>query len=618
MLRLWLSASIVLALLAPATALANPGISEFSTAVGARPLGIAPGPDGALWFTEADGQAIGRITVTGSMTEFPLNKPSRQPTGIVGGPDGNLWFTEPGNAGAMGKIGKMTTAGALVKETDTGGSSAPTGITAGPDGALWFTEQGANKIGRITTAASITDVWPTDGTGPTSIALGPDGNLWFTEAGTGTIGRITPGGVVDSFPLPTANSNPSGIVAGPDGALWFAEQAVNQIARITTDGAVTEYPAGSEAMGPEAVAVGADGNVWFAKATNPGAFGRIDASGGHENWLMPTSGVFAKGIAAGPDGNLWLTSSTQDKVMRVIPGPGVETAAASDTSTTSATLRGVVRPASKPTAFYFEYGTTTGYGATTQAGDAGSGTAPVSAATTVSDLAPQTTYHYRLVAANSSDASRGPDRTFTTGAAPPNPLAPPTLDQAPTTTAPPTPVLGRSVVVGAAQGVVKVKFTGTSTFVPLTDNVSVATGSELDTTKGAVKLVSALDTRGHVQTGTFSRGRFKVKQSKTGRGMTDLYLSGPKPGPCSAPKRASASKLAKRRTRSLWGKDNKGRFRTHGADSVATVRGTRWLTEDRCDGTLTRVTQGEVVVREVHRERTKVVRAGQSYLARRK
>ena len=48
------------------------------------------------------------------------------------------------------------------------------------------------------------------------------------------------------------------------------------------------------------------------------------------------------------------------------------------------------------------------------------------------------------------------------------------------------------------------------------------------------------------------------------------------------------------------------------------MRGTRWLTEDRCDGTLTRVTQGSVVVGELRAKRKKVVRAGQSYLARRR
>ena len=50
----------------------------------------------------------------------------------------------------------------------------------------------------------------------------------------------------------------------------------------------------------------------------------------------------------------------------------------------------------------------------------------------------------------------------------------------------------------------------------------------------------------------------------------------------------------------------------------ATVRGTRWLTLDRCDGTLTRVTEGAVAVRDRRRGRTVLVEAGRSYLARRR
>ena len=77
---------------------------------------------------------------------------------------------------------------------------------------------------------------------------------------------------------------------------------------------------------------------------------------------------------------------------------------------------------------------------------------------------------------------------------------------------------------------------------------------------------------------------------------------------------ASASRV--RRVRKLWGRDSGGRFRTHGRHSQATVRGTRWLTVDRCDGTLTRVTKGAVAVRDFRRHRTVVVRAGHAYLAR--
>ena len=65
----------------------------------------------------------------------------------------------------------------------------------------------------------------------------------------------------------------------------------------------------------------------------------------------------------------------------------------------------------------------------------------------------------------------------------------------------------------------------------------------------------------------------------------------------------------------MWG-DGKGKFRTKGQFSSATVRGTRWVVIDRCDGTLTRVVRGSVTVRDVVRKKTVVVRAGKQYLAR--
>jgi hypothetical protein len=46
------------------------------------------------------------------------------------------------------------------------------------------------------------------------------------------------------------------------------------------------------------------------------------------------------------------------------------------------------------------------------------------------------------------------------------------------------------------------------------------------------------------------------------------------------------------------------------------VRGTVWEVIDRCDGTLTKVKRGRVVVRDFRLKRTVVVRAGKSYLAR--
>jgi hypothetical protein len=72
---------------------------------------------------------------------------------------------------------------------------------------------------------------------------------------------------------------------------------------------------------------------------------------------------------------------------------------------------------------------------------------------------------------------------------------------------------------------------------------------------------------------------------------------------------------SKKVIRQLWGAGS-GKFRTKGRYAAATIRGTTWDTIDRCDGTLVKVTQGAVTVRDLKKKRSVVVKKGQSYLAK--
>jgi len=135
------------------------------------------------------------------------------------------------------------------------------------------------------------------------------------------------------------------------------------------------------------------------------------------------------------------------------------------------------------------------------------------------------------------------------------------------------------------------------------------TGTAIDTTNGQITMVAA----GRKQKAWFYDGLFKFRQTRGRRPLTTLSLT----AKLACPKGNSAYTAAKRKRRRLWG-DGKGRFRTQGSFSSATVRGTKWLTEDRCDGTLTRVKKGTVTVRDFARKRTVILRAGQRYLAKRK
>jgi hypothetical protein len=119
----------------------------------------------------------------------------------------------------------------------------------------------------------------------------------------------------------------------------------------------------------------------------------------------------------------WYSEITEDDDflgVQVASRGGPPTATTSNVTNISwnrATLNGTVNPNGLPTTYYFQYGTTTGYGSATGAQNAGSGWSPVSASANTGFLNPGTPYHYRLVSTNSAGTTYGSDQTFTSGSA---------------------------------------------------------------------------------------------------------------------------------------------------------------------------------------------------------
>ena len=148
---------------------------------------------------------------------------------------------------------------------------------------------------------------------------------------------------------------------------------------------------------------------------------------------------------------------------------------------------------------------------------------------------------------------------------------------------------------------------------------TIAYGSVVDVTKGRLTLRTDVGTLLLYGDGTHS-AMFKLKRTfervkGKRRPLVQLTLVGGDFSVCGARRLASAAAVRKAKVvRALWGK-GKGRFRTQGRYASATVRGTFWLTADRCDGTLVQVKQGTIAVRDFTRRRTVSVRAGRSYVA---
>ena len=154
-------------------------------------------------------------------------------------------------------------------------------------------------------------------------------------------------------------------------------------------------------------------------------------------------------------------------------------------------------------------------------------------------------------------------------------------------------------------------------FVPLTDLRNVKLGTELDTTKGRVRLTSPDGSNG-----LFFEGRFKIIRVfliVNGKKVpyTSLVMTGPLPD-CKA--RSTAGFFAapprpgKKVLRHVWG-NAKGKFRTRGKYASATVTGTLWETLDYCDGTLVFVQNGRVDVLDIPRNTHHFVTGGHSFFA---
>jgi hypothetical protein len=94
--------------------------------------------------------------------------------------------------------------------------------------------------------------------------------------------------------------------------------------------------------------------------------------------------------------------------------PTATTGVAVDISPNAARVTGALNPQGLVTTWYFQYGKTKSYGTRTTAQDAGSGTRRVPVGAQLVNLTHKTTYHYRLVATNSSGTTFGNDRTFKT------------------------------------------------------------------------------------------------------------------------------------------------------------------------------------------------------------
>jgi len=525
----------------------------------------------------------------GPATEASLNDPQD----AIELADGSILIADTGN----GRIRRIGTDGVITTVAGTGGGGVltgllalgaeldePTDLTALPDGGYAFVDQGLAEVHRVDAAGNIERV---------------AGSLLNIGLGDGGLAILA------------AFDHPTGVAALAGGGFLVADAGGHRVRRIAPDGTITTAAgtgsAGDAGDGGDAVDAQLSG-PYDVGVTPRGGFYIAD-SGNHRVRHVDTNDL----PAVGPGG------------VDVVPPPAPEITSFPASGAGAAPAWAFRLP---------EAGTTAWCRLRSAAGkvfDWAPCTSPVSY-----DLAshPDGEYTFDVKAKDAAGNSSAhasaryalerpsadtPLRPVTTTAPPERDMVPePGRNQLPPGS--PEPELGRSVSVVAATGVVRVRLPGGRGFVALEDAEALPVGTIFDTRHGEVALSTALDREGNTQTALFRGGKFAVRQSRRGRGRTHLHLRGGDFAACARPRGVAAAiaaaKKKKGKVRSLWGEDKNGRYSTHGRNSAATVRGTEWLTEDRCEGTRTVVRSGAVKVYDRAKRRTVLVRAGRSYLAR--
>jgi hypothetical protein len=367
-----------------------------------------------------------------------------------------------------GHLFEFSEAGAFVDEAMTPRGSSPRGLAVHPNGDLFkvngdlsvekFEPTGlGGDIGQVDDAKATTGLAVDPSSGDLFIDLGGSVNLYAF----GPSGEVLPGpcvpAIFDGCP-PTSSFGDEALdlgaglaVDGSTGILYVADFGVGEILVFTkvvfpdvSTLAATDLTATSATLnGTISADEGPDATCLFEYTTQE-AFNAEGFEGALTAPCDPAGPFTGNGIEA-VSAEVDELSSGTEYVFRIVGsnvngssegdelsfktlGPSVSLGSASNVTATGALISGEINPNGEATSFVVQYVTDEqfqidGYdeaqSAPASPREVGSGTEAVKVAQQLLGLTPDTTYHFRLVATNTTATGAGPDRTFTTFAGSP-------------------------------------------------------------------------------------------------------------------------------------------------------------------------------------------------------
>ncbi len=314
------------------------------------------------------------------------------------------------------------------------------GIAVAPDGSVYVADVGNNRVQRFTAAGTYVSQFGTAGAGdgqfasPIGVGVDPaDGDVLVADRDNSRIQRFSAAGAyesqfdgADGDPL----AAPTRVAVDGTGAIYVLEQ----FSRVQKFDAAGENPAPFAfdvlTTAPHELAIDpANDRVLIAQWDSSFEFVDVlefdpDATLLETN---PTPSFFMTGLATrGSTARAYVVDGYSNRVFVLgFAAPVATTLPVAPRTATTAGLTARINAGNLPTTYRFKYGPTDSYGTTVPVPDGSAGSAgEVIVNELITDLQPETTYHYRVVATNSLGTAEGADRTFTTRATPIPPAGP--------------------------------------------------------------------------------------------------------------------------------------------------------------------------------------------------
>jgi len=349
------------------------------------PEAIAIDSEDNVWVADSYGDRVQEFNPNGKyLSEFGEygsgNGQLSEPTAIDIDSEGNFWILDAGNL----RVQKFNGAGKYLAQFEVEGYY-PRGLGVDSKGHFFvgLPEPGCViKFG--TEEQNQVLAYNCEIESPKGIVLDSESNVWVGDAAEGRVVELNSAteALGELGELGEAEGQlwePLGLAFDAEGSLWIADSGNRRVSGFTSEGKfLTQFGAEPDMIEPRDIAIDSEGNFWVVDT----GYGRI------EEWSYAYPPTASTGTASSVGGHV-------------------------------ATANGTVNPKGEALSeCSFEYGTTAGYGKTVacaeSSGEIGSGKSPVAVHASLSGLTPGTTYHFRVVAVNSTGEGTGEDGTFTT------------------------------------------------------------------------------------------------------------------------------------------------------------------------------------------------------------